>query len=345
MNTLVRIITGFCFSLFIISNFLFGESKEIDQKILEEIKTYTPIYADSYSKEVNGVVYGIGLGAKSIISRKYNISNYDRQEVQGKKLLGYRFPDGMLIIFVNDEKFKAISIKDSGTEEVMLPNAAVRIHYSTIELPIIPKNSDFRSAKEEGWGSWIMRGFGYFNRETQNDGYYNNFPVILVSMEVAPKSISNVNKPGKEEKKGEFDPALRHLYVKEVRALKSIYLSAIDLNSLDETNPKDAELLEQFAIRMNEERRRIGVKYKNATPQTMLDQIYKRNLKKYGDKLGPTISYLRNVQGKSWREIIESSYTPGGRDWDLIGLGNWTSENYGYIKYEMYGAELPREEL
>ncbi|MCB9140143.1 MAG: hemagglutinin [Caldilineaceae bacterium] len=64
-------------------------------------------------------------------------------------------------------------------------------------------------------------------------------------------------------------------------------------------------------------RRSLGVTYKNLTPSDQLEIIYQRNLVKYGDKLGPTIDYLRNRQGKSWEEIIESASRPGGRD--LLG--------------------------
>ena len=41
--------------------------------------------------------------------------------------------------------------------------------------------------------------------------------------------------------------------------------------------------------------------------------IYERNLNKYGDKLGPSIEYLRS-KGNSWEDIIESAYRPGGED-------------------------------
>ena len=57
-----------------------------------------------------------------------------------------------------------------------------------------------------------------------------------------------------------------------------LFRSGINLDGLDENNPEDAQKLEDIAIKMNEDRRRLGVKYKNATPQELLDRIYKRNL-------------------------------------------------------------------
>jgi len=45
----------------------------------------------------------------------------------------------------------------------------------------------------------------------------------------------------------------------------------------------------------------------------MLQQIYQRNLQKYGDKLGPSIDYIRQ-QGKSWDDIINSATRTGGKD-------------------------------
>jgi RHS repeat-associated protein len=64
-------------------------------------------------------------------------------------------------------------------------------------------------------------------------------------------------------------------------------------------------------------RRSLGVKYKAITPPEQLEIIYQRNLEKYGDRLGPTVDFLRNQRGLSWEEIIESASRPGGRD--MIG--------------------------
>jgi hypothetical protein len=49
------------------------------------------------------------------------------------------------------------------------------------------------------------------------------------------------------------------------------------------------------------------------TPVDKLAEIYARNVQKYGDKLGPTIDWLRS-KGKSWDQIIESATRTGGKD-------------------------------
>jgi len=70
---------------------------------------------------------------------------------------------------------------------------------------------------------------------------------------------------------------------------------------------------EEIARALHGLRRELGVKYKSLTPGDMLQQIYQRNIQKYGDKLGPTIDYLRQ-QGKSWDDIINSATRTGGKD-------------------------------
>ena len=44
-----------------------------------------------------------------------------------------------------------------------------------------------------------------------------------------------------------------------------------------------------------------------------LTEIYQRNVAKYGDKLGPTVDFLRE-KGKLWEQIIESAGRTGGKD-------------------------------
>jgi hypothetical protein len=73
---------------------------------------------------------------------------------------------------------------------------------------------------------------------------------------------------------------------------------------------------EQVARQLHQMRRDLGVQYKDLTPAPELEVIYARNLKTYGDKLGPTIDWLR-AKGKSWEQIIESSSRPGGKDLGL----------------------------
>jgi hypothetical protein len=70
---------------------------------------------------------------------------------------------------------------------------------------------------------------------------------------------------------------------------------------------------EQIARALHTERRALGEQFKNVTDPKMLEQIYQRNLAKYGDTLGPTIDWLR-ARGKTWEQIIESASRSGGGD-------------------------------
>lgn len=70
---------------------------------------------------------------------------------------------------------------------------------------------------------------------------------------------------------------------------------------------------ENVAITLHKARRELGIKYKDATPSDLREYIYRMNMNDYGDELGPTIDYLRNIKNKSWDEIIESASRPGGR--------------------------------
>ncbi|MFZ6775050.1 hypothetical protein ACO0LB_20325, partial [Undibacterium sp. SXout7W] len=99
-------------------------------------------------------------------------------------------------------------------------------------------------------------------------------------------------------------PPLRQAYVDEVRALEEVSLNA---RAAGATAEDTARMVSQM-------RRDLGIKYKNLTPPDELEKIYARNLEKYGDQLGPTIDYMRKVQGKTWEQIIEKSFTPGGKD-------------------------------
>ncbi|MCI0564947.1 MAG: hypothetical protein MN733_41300, partial [Nitrososphaera sp.] len=70
---------------------------------------------------------------------------------------------------------------------------------------------------------------------------------------------------------------------------------------------------EQIARSLHGERRALGETFKDLTPSKKLQEIYERNVKLYGDRLGPSIEWLR-AQGKSWEDIIESAKRPGGKD-------------------------------
>ena len=56
---------------------------------------------------------------------------------------------------------------------------------------------------------------------------------------------------------------------------------------------------ERIARNLHAARRALGEQYKALTPPDVLEKIYERNLAKYGDKLGPTVDWLR-AQGKTF---------------------------------------------
>lgn len=105
------------------------------------------------------------------------------------------------------------------------------------------------------------------------------------------------------EAAAESVPPLRSAYIAEVQSLEDVGLAA-------RAAGQDAEATARMLHQM---RRDLGVMYKDLTPAAKLEEIYARNLKLYGDKLGPSIEYLR-AQGKTWEQIIESAARPGGKD-------------------------------
>lgn len=99
---------------------------------------------------------------------------------------------------------------------------------------------------------------------------------------------------------------LRASYVREVNLLGSVRV-ILKKNGANE---------EAIARTLHNMRRELGVKYKNLTPVENRNIIYARNIEKYGDKLGPTVDWLRE-QGHSWEEIAESATRTGGKDLGL----------------------------
>ncbi|HEX8104282.1 MAG TPA: hypothetical protein VF533_16820 [Solirubrobacteraceae bacterium] len=99
---------------------------------------------------------------------------------------------------------------------------------------------------------------------------------------------------------------LRQRYELEVRALAQL---AADLDAAGFSD-------EQIARALHKRRRRIGLKYKLRTPVLGPKgqiAIYRRNVKKYGHPLGPSIRWLRE-RGRTWDDIRDSACRSGGRD-------------------------------
>jgi hypothetical protein len=107
-------------------------------------------------------------------------------------------------------------------------------------------------------------------------------------------------RPGSAAESVSAKPPLRLAYEKEVMDLA-------DLRGQLQAQGKGPE---EIARTLNEARRQIGVKYKDLTPPDILEQIYARNLRDYGDKLGPTVDWLR-AHNKTWEQIAESASKPG----------------------------------
>ena len=99
---------------------------------------------------------------------------------------------------------------------------------------------------------------------------------------------------------------LRRRYEAEVRALADLHA---ELRASGRST-------EEIARDLHRRRRMIGLKYKLRTPvfgpQGQL-AIYRRNRRKYGNALGPSIRWLRQ-RGRTWDEICESACRPDGHD-------------------------------
>ncbi len=98
---------------------------------------------------------------------------------------------------------------------------------------------------------------------------------------------------------------IRKNYICEVEVyLPKVYQS---LNSADISEDVIAKTLHNL-------RRKLGIKYKDKTPEWLLAPIYARNEGKYNDAMGPTFEYLKEVENKTDQEIVRSSMTVGGKD-------------------------------
>ncbi len=101
---------------------------------------------------------------------------------------------------------------------------------------------------------------------------------------------------------------------KALPALRQQYVNAVEALAGRGAAMREAGIgTEQIARALHAERRLLGEQFKALTPPDRLAQIYERNLAKYGDKLGPSIDWLR-ARGKTWEQIIESATRSGGQD-------------------------------
>lgn len=103
---------------------------------------------------------------------------------------------------------------------------------------------------------------------------------------------------------------IRANYSNEVKGIAEFTKQLIAGRTEEEMTEEE---IERIARQAHSLRHQIGLKYKELTPQQERDCIYARNLKRYGEPLGPTIEYLR-VIGKTWLQIIESASRPNPGD-------------------------------
>jgi hypothetical protein len=123
-----------------------------------------------------------------------------------------------------------------------------------------------------------------------------NLPNIYVDTTASNNSEWNITLD-------EFDTG-RAAYEKAVRGIKDQAYKMIE----DGSSPAEAA---EWAYN---QRRALGVQYKNLTPPDLRNEIYSRNIDKYCDPLGPpNIDYYLE-KGKTYEEIIESAAKPGGED-------------------------------
>jgi hypothetical protein len=145
------------------------------------------------------------------------------------------------------------------------------------------------------------------------------------NVEDAAKDTSSVIKGGKYSETeiknilnnlkgdGYKNNPLRQAYESEVAGLKA-YGDELLSSGMSE---------EKVAQALNQARRDLGIKYKNATPQPLRDYIYEINRGRYGDELGPTYDYLIG-KGKNDIDIINSSSRPNSNiDSLLSGFEEW----------------------
>lgn len=98
--------------------------------------------------------------------------------------------------------------------------------------------------------------------------------------------------------KGLKDSPLRQEYEEKVHALKTVP-AKLRAEGYSE---------EQIARYMHEQRRTLGMEYKEAAPPLFREYIYAATEQKYGDPLGPTFEMLR--QTKTLVQIIASASRP-----------------------------------
>jgi hypothetical protein len=114
-------------------------------------------------------------------------------------------------------------------------------------------------------------------------------------------------------------------YLPELKQLRNEYIK--DCTEIREVISKmsASKSKEEIAKVVYQLRRDFGIKYKNMTPQELVDFIYSRNIKEYKDHLGPSFETLVEKYQKSglsgdhlWSKIIEKAQEPNKKLSDFI---------------------------
>ena len=105
---------------------------------------------------------------------------------------------------------------------------------------------------------------------------------------------------------GDIAKAIRKSYVREVENLSRL------ASKMGRTGKSQREIAEEVLSKRNQ----LKVKYRNISPSNSKKLMEDRNLKKYGNKIGPNVDYFLK-KGASLEEIIEKSGRAGGQDMGL----------------------------
>ena len=166
-----------------------------------------------------------------------------------------------------------------------------------------------------GIGAAVYGGFAIYQNVSHGLPWYNNVGVEatkgllvgatlgLAAPAMSAGGVARISVGVAETVAGPAASPLRQEYEAAVRGLGD-RIGALEKAGMTE---------EAIARKLHAARRALGVEYKNQTDPALLEKIYERNMQRYGDKLGPTIEWLRN-QGKTRKQIIESASRPGGKD-------------------------------
>jgi len=105
---------------------------------------------------------------------------------------------------------------------------------------------------------------------------------------------------------GDIAKAIRKSYIREVE----------NLSRLAHKMGKAGKFQREIAEEVLSKRNKLKIKYRNISPSNSKKLMEERNLKKYGNKIGPDVDYfLKN--GISLDDIIEKASRAGGQDMGL----------------------------